>query len=473
MGLLTNRFVKLWSGWVVFCFFALPSLGYSFGVFGNVRIDDWISFQEPIAAKNLLRNISAPGTAKGVVLASPSQTTPNYYYHWVRDAGLVMGEIVLRYQSANTPHLKNGYLQILKDYIDFSKLNQETPNLSGGLGEPKFNVDGSAYMESWGRPQDDGPAIRASTLIALAKVWLSEGKESLVKEKLYDGTLNSVIKRDLEYVSKNWRNTSFELWEEVKGHHFHTRMVQYRSLREGAELAEALGDPKAGQWYLSQAFEMEPEIERHWNPGKRILVSTLDREDGLDYKFSELDSAVVLGVLQGYTPQGVFTFSSDKVLATVKALEDVFYRLYPINRNGEPGIAIGRYPEDRYDGYSSGGTGNPWFINTAAFAEFYYRLAQDLENKSEIKINSINRNFYQGLIPRREKHFSYKKGSPEYLQTIKAIRGKGDSFLQRVKYHIDGNGSMSEQINRESGYMQGARDLTWSYAALLSAIRYR
>ena len=33
--------------------------------------------------------------------------------------------------------------------------------------------------------------------------------------------------------------------------------------------------------------------------------------------------------------------------------------------------------------------------------------------------------------------------------------------------------SLAEQINRDSGYMQGARDLTWSYAALLSAIRAR
>lgn len=468
-----NRLAKIRIAFVVFSFLSLSDRVWALGVFGKVQIDDWITYEEPIALNKLLRNISAPGTVKGTVLASPSQASPNYYYHWVRDAGLVMSEIVARYQTAFRPDLKNQYFEMLVDYINFSKLNQKTPNLSGGLGEPKFNVDGTAYMESWGRPQDDGPAIRSSTLISLAKVWLKEGKESLVREMLYDGSSNSVIKQDLEYVASHWRNTSFELWEEVKGHHFHTRMVQYRSLREGAELAEALGDPKAGHWYLAQALEMETEIERHWNSNKRILVSTLDRDDGLDYKFSELDSAVVLGVLHGYTPEGVFTFSSDRVLATVKALEDVFYRLYPINRNGQPGIAIGRYPEDRYDGYSSGGTGNPWFINTTAFAEFYFRLAQELEMKPEIKINSINRNFYQELTPRREKHTAYKKGSPEYLQTIKAIRRKGDAFLERVKYHIDGSGSMSEQINRESGYMQGARDLTWSYAAFLSALRYR
>ena len=31
---------------------------------------------------------------------------------------------------------------------------------SGGLGEPKFNVDETAFTGAWGRPQRDGPALR-------------------------------------------------------------------------------------------------------------------------------------------------------------------------------------------------------------------------------------------------------------------------------------------------------------------------
>ena len=44
---------------------------------------------------------------------------------------------------------------------------------SGGLAEPKFNADGSAFTGSWGRPQRDGPALRATALIAYSK-WLSK-----------------------------------------------------------------------------------------------------------------------------------------------------------------------------------------------------------------------------------------------------------------------------------------------------------
>lgn len=39
---------------------------------------------------------------------------------------------------------------------------------SGGLGEPKFNVDETAFTGAWGRPQRDGPALRATAMIAYA-----------------------------------------------------------------------------------------------------------------------------------------------------------------------------------------------------------------------------------------------------------------------------------------------------------------
>jgi len=45
--------------------------------------------------------------------------------------------------------------------------------------------------------------------------------------------------------------------------------------------------------------------------------------------------------------------------------------------------------------------------------------------------------------------------------------------LVRVKFHVDSDGQMSEQMNRWSGYLQGARDLTWSYASFLTALEAR
>jgi len=48
-------------------------------------------------------------------------------------------------------------------------------------------------------------------------------------------------------------------------------------------------------------------------------------------------------------------------LATLEGLIDEMQPLYPINANG-PGIGIGRYPEDLYDGIDSATRGNPWYL---------------------------------------------------------------------------------------------------------------
>ena len=50
---------------------------------------------------------------------------------------------------------------------------------------------------------------------------------------------------------------------------------------------------------------------------------------------------------------------------------------------------------------------------------------------------------------------------------------KGDAFMSRVQTHANPDGSLSEQIDRASGYMTGARDLTWSHVEVIQAIRAR
>ena len=58
----------------------------------------------------------------------------------------------------------------IEDYISAQAYLQTVSNPSGGLstgglGEPKFNVDETAFTGAWGRPQRDGPALRYSTYI--------------------------------------------------------------------------------------------------------------------------------------------------------------------------------------------------------------------------------------------------------------------------------------------------------------------
>src|SRR5262249_1935246 len=131
-------------------------------------------------------------------------------------------------------------------FTDFTIKLQATPNLSGGVGEPKFNLDGSAYNDPWGRPQNDGPAIRAFALTKYVDYLRSKGSTNdLTRYYNPDLARPSPIKTDLEYVSHHWADTSFEIWEEVKGNHFYTRLVQRKALLDGAKLAEELNDSGA------------------------------------------------------------------------------------------------------------------------------------------------------------------------------------------------------------------------------------
>lgn len=71
----------------------------------------------------------------------------------------------------------SGLLNIIEEYIDAQAYIQTVSNPSGdlsggsGLGEPKFNVDETAFTDSWGRPQRDGPALRATALVSFGQ-WL-------------------------------------------------------------------------------------------------------------------------------------------------------------------------------------------------------------------------------------------------------------------------------------------------------------
>lgn len=426
-------------------------------------LDTWVRNSQPIMLRNLLANISPAGTLPGTVIASPSRHNPNYYFHWIRDASLVMDIIVERY-SHTAGKEKAFYAERLLDFINLTRKNQHTPNPSNGPGEPKFNVDGTPFTEPWGRPQNDGPALRAVTLINLANSMLQENRADRVKELLYDGTNNSVIKLDLEFVSHHWRETCFDLWEETKGHHFYTQFVQRRALVEGAKLAARLGDGKAASWYTEQARALEHELQRYWDGNRRVIVGTIDRDGGADYKHSNLDTGVILGLLHGSIDDGFFAFSDERVLGTVRALEKAFHEIYPVNNKGYRGIAIGRYPEDRYDGISfvPQTEGNPWFLTTLGFAEFYYRLARELEKHGPKLVHAGNAWFFNDM-----------GGAKDFGALIHAIRNRGDDFLAATQFHMSPEGHISEQINRHTGYMQGAHDLTWSYASFLTAIRWR
>ncbi|KAJ3070049.1 Glucoamylase, intracellular sporulation-specific, partial [Quaeritorhiza haematococci] len=180
--------------------------------------------QVPFSLDYMFRNIAPPGTAPGSVMAATSKVDPPYFFHWIRDAALTMDVVVKLYSESANPNTTAFYEKTLWDFARLSRSQQSAkgcqPYVSGvcealgGPGEVKYNPDGSVFTGPWGRLQNDGPALRASTLIRFAEAYLKKGGDlKVVRERLYDGVLPSqtTVKVDLEYVGHVWKNKGFDL----------------------------------------------------------------------------------------------------------------------------------------------------------------------------------------------------------------------------------------------------------------------
>lgn len=493
-------------------------------------LDAWIQKEERIALENLLANVKPGGknvegkkaVADGTVVASPSTESPDYWYQCkdmlsngqkmyahvstgVRDAAITTGTLVNLYADDPSSKLSTSLSTILSAYATLQTKIQRTSNPSGafddlhGLGEPKFHVDGTPFTGSWGRPQRDGPALRAITLINFLRaynashpsLWESDVDNSLFG-MLYEANLpaRSVIKADLEYVSHFWNASGFDLWEEVEGLHFFTAMVQWKALKEGTEIARAFGDPGAADWYGEQAEYLERFLRRFWNKSKGHLVETLwSHRTGLD-------CGLLLGSLHAYPSDEagfdpVFPPYSDEVLVSLLELVQDQRNRFPINSKTSEdndntleddvileGVGLGRYPEDVYDGYgTSNRGGNPWFLCTSSAAEILYRTASHISITSNITITPLSITFYSALLStsslQPEEGASYGPADAIFHSIVDKLESVGDEFLEVVKTHVDAEGSMSEQFDQVTGYMRGATHLTWSYGAFLQAVKAR
>lgn len=380
-----------------------------------MSFNDWLVNQKKVAEQQILANTSPQGAVKGTVLASTSKTDPDYYFHWVRDASLTMMAIQ-DFRIGNTDVLLN-------DFLTLTQLHQSK---SGdlNLGEPKYLVSSEPFTGPWGRPQNDGPALRAIVFANWANYLLNSKNESYVRLNIYDGSFlsKSVLKRDLEYIAHHWSEPSYDLWEEVKGEHFYTLMVIRKALLLGADVALRLSDPAAAKFYFEQADLIKIKLQSFVVNNK--LVATQNYVAGLSTKSSNKDVAVLLGVLHGDLDNGFL--SSQVVSQTLKDLQSTFKAIYNVNSHGPSAAAFGRYPEDTYYG------GNPWFLTTLAQAEIMYKSAS-----TQYDID------------------------------------QADLVMKRVQYHVPADLHLTEQLDKNSGFCLGAADLTWSYVSFLTAAHAR
>lgn len=350
----------------------------------------------------------------------------------------------------------------VRDYIGSQAVIQGINNPSGnlsngqGLGEPKFNVDETAFNGNWGRPQRDGPPLRAIAMIAYAKYLVSTGQTSAVFNLVWP-----IIRNDLSYTAQYWNQTGFDLWEEVNGSSFFTIAASHRALVEGSALAASIGH--SCSYCDSQAPQVLCFLESFWTG--QYIESNINTNDGRTGK----DANSILTSIHNFDPAATcddrtFQPCSPRALANHKQVTDSFRSIYSINNDIAQGqaVAVGRYGEDVY--YN----GNPWYLATMAAAEQLYDALHQWNKIGSLTVDIVNQAFFQDLVPGTDPG-TYMSGSATFSSLTDAVKTYADGFMSVVRKYTPSNGALAEQYSKDNGSPLSAADLTWSYAAFITA----
>lgn len=495
--------------------------------------DTWMVEQSDLSFQRILDNIgdtnlnalhAENGVAQGAVIASPSTSHPDYFYHWIRDGAITMNSVVNNiFYTSEEQSLNLTLVGTVLKYLNNSYVLQRTDNPSGsfkrnlkGFGEPKWNVDNSAFTDPWGRPQNDGAALRVITtfnflqVLKLADISLEEAIVSYQKTMDEDLHLvfgnekdlfQKIIHYDLKFITENWYKDTFDLWEEIYAKHFFTSLCHLKATKMGWHYLVKLHSDFDVEGFSSV---LEEEFQNmlnfiltdggFLNANKNYVIETpsiLGKRCGLDIAVllasilthdNHLDSSLDFGI--------PFDVDDSAILNTLHGLVKQMELLYPVNHqrvNLNLGVALGRYPEDEYDGLGLS-EGNPWFLATSAAAEVlykvishYYTFGKDLVIPLDQWSSQFWSLVFEGINSPHEGPYTNDDeymlvlpySSPAYHQTMQNLFRLGDSFLDKLREHVSDEGEMSEQFNKYTGFLQGARHLTWSYGAFWSSSAWR
>ncbi len=406
-------------------------------MFRNMASDGLV-FDDPVHAGI----ISAPGC----VLASPSwentatQVTQDYVYHWTRDAAIVALELSAAYTSGMLPDT-----QPLIDYVTFSATCQQSP---GDFDRASFYINGT--QRPWTN-QTDGPALATVALLAMY------GQLDTATQAI----ATTLINANLNFLSGVYQGQTFNLWEEEYGFSFFARSAQLRCF--AAITANTVGIT-VPSWLPAAMTWLTTALDGHWNGQyyQSMLPVPTDNRAPYDPNIDIVQAAIY----------GAESVTDPKILATAAQLRAQWADVsspyfYPVNGADAArglGPLLGRYPGDVYDGDTSAQVGDhPWALTTANFAELYYRLAAKINSSRTVPSDALAAPFLAqvGLT-----------ASSAPADAITALRAAGDAMLGAIIYHSD-HFELSEQFDATTGFEKSVANLSWSYAAFLSATRAR
>jgi glucoamylase len=428
-------------------------------------LDRWVERQYRHSAVAMMRSVSAvgivksrPGFAqtlrpqKGSIVASPVLAAydpePDYFFHWFRDSAVVIDALRILFQDggvdgeffthfadfvrfslalqdldgrrSSDPPWRDA---IAPDYRQFVRTEADLAAAHGEalLGETRVNPDGTLDISKWPRPQHDGPAMRAIALLH----W----QDTVRFENDLAAAVDALLRADLRFTLRHWREASFDIWEEEKGLHYYTLRTSARALEAGADWFQRRGEHADAAACRSETNAILRTLDGFWREDLQFYKSRILESQAPSAK--ELDISVIFAAIHAGGDSATHSVRDPRMHATLARLEALFDAEYAINRNrGARGPAMGRYAGDVY--YSGGA----YYFSTLAAAEFCFRAAAQ---------------------------------SP----AMKQLTDRGDAFLETIRAYTPPSGELSEQFDRHTGVQRSAQQLAWSYAAFITCTHAR
>jgi glucoamylase len=442
------------------------------------RLEQWLDREYLHAATAMLRSVSACDIVKeragfaqtvrpvaGSIVASPVpgawDPDPDYFFHWFRDSAVVIDAVRLLYEAG---HLGAEALTHFDDFVRFSLSlraldgralvasphwrqnvapdferflrGDDLLTVSGEAvyADTRVNPDGTLDISRWSRPQHDGPPLRALAVLRWLRT-LSAGQSraaAISSSTLADA--ERLLRIDLALTAARWSEPSHDIWEEEVGLHYFTLRVSAAALNEGAAWLRAAGEASRATVLRAEAQTIRATLDGFWLEDAGYYRSRIMPSGVTSTKM--LDIAVILSAVHSGDDGEVHSVRDARMHATLAKLEELFDRLYPINRERPRtrASAMGRYEGD------ADFSGGAYYFSTLGAAEFCFLAAG-----------------------------AHAPGSDERKQWI----AHGDGFLETVRAFTPASGDLSEQFDQRTGEQTSAKHLAWSYAGFISCVTAR
>lgn len=427
-------------------------------------LEQWVDRQYQRSAIGMQKSISPlkvikarPGFAqtivpkRGSVVASPVPASydpdPDYFFHWYRDSAVTVDALRLLAQDGS---VGESALEQFADFVrfslsleglngrilvqepawrgrvapDFVKFLRDDADLDAAHGdriaaETRVNADGSLDISSWPRPQNDGPPMRALSLMRWSR--------HVDFKPDVDAAMSALLRADLTFARRHWNGPCFDIWEEEKGRHYYALRLSAAALEEGEAWLTRRGFAEEARACRDAAQAILPVLDSFWLPGDGYYRSRI-LESGVR-STKELDISVILAAIHADGKGGSECGADPRMLATLSRLEALFDSEYAINqgRTRGRGPAMGRYLGDVY--YSGGA----YYFSTLGAAEFCFRAALHGDDAAS------------------------------FIE-------RGDAYLETVRTFTPDHGELSEQFDKTTGVQTSAKQLAWSYAAFISCV---